>query len=404
MSDVPIGVFLSGGLDSATVLVVHARRSTTGPHQDVLGRLRRRRRSTSSTRARVDGQALRDRPPRDGRSRRRSPTSCPALIDAFDEPFADSSAIPVYYLVALRARAREGRADRARAATRSSPATRPTSRRSSRAGTARAARRSLARRVIPASSTGCRCRTAASASTTRRSASCAARSARRGRRAPLVEGDLQRGREGRRSTRGAPNGIAADARASTRDAARGLPERRLAHAPPARSTRTSGLARRHADQGRPHDAWRTSLEARVPLLDHPLVEFMATRAEPPEAAGLHDQVPAPAGDAAIACRATVAARPEAGLQRADAGLAGRAICASFVRDTLSPERIAAGRHLPARRRHPAGRRAPATGGATTAATSGRSSSSSTGRGTSRTGRAARETRSPRRPANATVTG
>jgi asparagine synthase (glutamine-hydrolysing) len=95
VSDVPVGVFLSGGLDSATVLS-YMRDQETGPistfsvgFQDPSFNELARARATAK-RFETDHHEL------------VIPASIadtvPALIDAFDEPFADSSAIPVYFL------------------------------------------------------------------------------------------------------------------------------------------------------------------------------------------------------------------------------------------------------------------------------------------------------------------
>lgn len=95
VADVPIGVFLSGGLDSATVLSF-MRDQVSGPistfsvgfAEASFNELARAR--ATATRFETDHHEL------------VIPASItdtvPALIDAFDEPFADSSAIPVYYL------------------------------------------------------------------------------------------------------------------------------------------------------------------------------------------------------------------------------------------------------------------------------------------------------------------
>ena len=98
VSDVPIGVFLSGGLDSATVLAL-MRKHETGPiktfsvgfEEGSFNELARAR----ATAKRFETQhhevlvtsAITD--------------TIPELIEAFDEPFADSSAIPLYYLSRL---------------------------------------------------------------------------------------------------------------------------------------------------------------------------------------------------------------------------------------------------------------------------------------------------------------
>jgi asparagine synthase (glutamine-hydrolysing) len=95
VSDVPVGVFLSGGLDSATVLSF-MREQVSGPistfsvgfPEASFNELERAR--ATAQRFGTDHHEL------------VIPASItdtvPALIDAFDEPFADSSAIPVYYL------------------------------------------------------------------------------------------------------------------------------------------------------------------------------------------------------------------------------------------------------------------------------------------------------------------
>jgi asparagine synthase (glutamine-hydrolysing) len=92
---VPVGVFLSGGLDSATVLSF-MRDEVTGPistfsvgfDDPSFNELARAR--ATAKRFETDHHEL------------VIPASIadtvPSLIDAFDEPFADSSAIPVYYL------------------------------------------------------------------------------------------------------------------------------------------------------------------------------------------------------------------------------------------------------------------------------------------------------------------
>jgi asparagine synthase (glutamine-hydrolysing) len=95
VSDVPIGVFLSGGLDSATVLSF-MRDEETGPistfsvgfDDPSFNELARAR--ATAKRFETDHHELVIPPS--------IADTIPALIDAFDEPFADSSAIPVWFL------------------------------------------------------------------------------------------------------------------------------------------------------------------------------------------------------------------------------------------------------------------------------------------------------------------
>ncbi|MFN8498469.1 MAG: asparagine synthase (glutamine-hydrolyzing) [Anaerolineae bacterium] len=101
VADVPLGIFLSGGLDSSAI-VAFARRSHSGPlktfsigfddpsyDETHLARIVAQRFETEHTELTVRPDAT---------------DLAPKLVAHFDEPFADSSAIPTYYLAQLTRR------------------------------------------------------------------------------------------------------------------------------------------------------------------------------------------------------------------------------------------------------------------------------------------------------------
>jgi asparagine synthase (glutamine-hydrolysing) len=95
VSDVPVGLFLSGGLDSATVLS-WMREHVSGPIKTFSVGFRE-----SSFSELGDAKATAKLFETEHHEIVLSPDfteTIPALIEAFDEPFADSSAIPLYYL------------------------------------------------------------------------------------------------------------------------------------------------------------------------------------------------------------------------------------------------------------------------------------------------------------------
>ena len=103
IADVPLGAFLSGGIDSSAVVAAMAEASSE-PVQDVLDRLRPRRGSTSCRHARRVAERF-GTDPRGvpGRAPTRS-RSLPKLVRHYGEPFADSSAIPSFYLAEMARR------------------------------------------------------------------------------------------------------------------------------------------------------------------------------------------------------------------------------------------------------------------------------------------------------------
>ncbi len=113
MSDVPLGVFLSGGLDSSALAAMVARVGEVAD-PDIRGRLRGSRGQRARLRA-ARGQV------RSAPSIARSSSSPSEYFDALpnlvwheDEPIAFPSSVPLYFVARLAQRSRQGRPDRRR--------------------------------------------------------------------------------------------------------------------------------------------------------------------------------------------------------------------------------------------------------------------------------------------------
>jgi asparagine synthase (glutamine-hydrolysing) len=98
LSDVPVGVMLSGGVDSAALAALAAEESTDAIHTFTIGFAER------SFDERADARRVAERYGTNHHELlvRPDPTVLlPALAEAFDEPFADSSALPTYLVSQL---------------------------------------------------------------------------------------------------------------------------------------------------------------------------------------------------------------------------------------------------------------------------------------------------------------
>ena len=101
LSDVPVGVLLSGGVDSAALAALAAQESGEPVHTFTIGFAER------SFDERADARRVAERYGTDHHELLVRPDPAlllPALAEAFDEPFADSSALPTYLVSELAAR------------------------------------------------------------------------------------------------------------------------------------------------------------------------------------------------------------------------------------------------------------------------------------------------------------
>src|SRR5262245_32526173 len=100
VSDVPVGVLLSGGIDSSTLVALAAEEVTSGLRTFSIGFEER------SFDELADARLVAERYGTEHRELVLRPDAAlllPALAEAFDEPFADSSALPTYLVAQLAA-------------------------------------------------------------------------------------------------------------------------------------------------------------------------------------------------------------------------------------------------------------------------------------------------------------
>ena len=94
ISDVPLGAFLSGGIDSATVVALMAGRVDAG--QDLLDRVRGG--EPQRIAVRPQGRAALRTDHHEFIVKPDAAEVIPLLVRHYNEPFADSSALPTYYV------------------------------------------------------------------------------------------------------------------------------------------------------------------------------------------------------------------------------------------------------------------------------------------------------------------
>jgi asparagine synthase (glutamine-hydrolysing) len=100
VSDVPVGVLLSGGVDSGTLAALAAAESSEPVRTFSIGFVERSFDELAGARAVAERYGTRHR---ELVLRPSAAQLLPALADAFDEPFADSSALPTYLVSRLAA-------------------------------------------------------------------------------------------------------------------------------------------------------------------------------------------------------------------------------------------------------------------------------------------------------------